>query len=139
MARSTTVCATLQLSTGPMDKVNRYRTELKRVLQAYADIVRLQPTPGVETLLAFDEVRDQYLWLQVGWIERRRNYGVTVHARIVDGKIRIEQDWTEGGIVGDLLRAGVPRDDLVLAFHEPVADQAPDILEAHDLSGATLA
>ena len=107
-----------------MDKIDAYRALIKRVLSAYAALVARQPTPGVETLLVFDETHDQYLWLQAGWVEDRRVYGVTVHARIVDGKIRIEQDWTEDGLAAELLQAGVPREDLVLAFHEPISDHA---------------
>lgn len=113
-----------------MDKVDTYRMEIKRLLQAYAAIVRGQPTPEVETLLAFDETHDQYLWLQAGWAEARRVYGVTVHVRIVDGKIRIEQDWTEDGITTDLLQAGIPPEDIVLAFHEPLPEAVPESLTA---------
>jgi len=113
-----------------MDKVDTYRTEIKRLLRAYAAVVAQQPVPGVETLLAFDDARDQYLWLQSGWADERRIYGVTVHVRIVDGKIRVEQDWTEEGIASDLLRAGTPREDLVLAFREPVGEHTPDLLVA---------
>lgn len=102
-----------------MDKVATYRALIKRILTSYATIVAQQPTPGVETLLAFDDERDQYLWLQVGWAQRRRVQGITVHARLCDGKIWIEQDWTENGIATDLYQAGVPRKDIVLAFHEP--------------------
>ncbi len=113
-----------------MDKIARYRSELQRVLTAYAEIVARRPTPGVETLLAFDEARDQYLWLQVGWTTERRVHGVTVHARIVDGKIRIEQDWTEDGIATDLLQAGIPADDIVLGFHEPLPAAVSESLAA---------
>ena len=113
-----------------MDKVNTYRVEIKRILSAYAALVARQPTPGVETLLVFDEARDQYLWLQCGWAAERRVYGVTVHVRIVDGKIRIEQDWTEESIASALLQAGVPRDDVVLAFREPVGEHIPGMLVA---------
>ena len=113
-----------------MDKVETYRMLIKRVLNTYADLVAGQPTPGVETLLAFDEVRDQYLWLQVGAAQNRRVYGVTVHARIVEGKIRIEQDWTEDGLATELLQVGVPREDIVLAFHEPTAHQRLDAVAA---------
>ena len=31
----------------------------------------------------------------------------------------IEEDWTEEGIATDLLEAGVPHEDIVLAFHPP--------------------
>ena len=68
---------------------------------------------------AFDESRDQNLWIQVGWVGQRRVQGITVHIRLVEGKIRIEQDWTEDGIATELQRAGVPVSDIVLAFHEP--------------------
>ena len=107
-----------------MDKIDAYRSKIKRVLSTYATLIAHQPTPGVETLLVFDEARDQYVWLQVGWLGDRRVYGVTVHVRIVDGRIRIEQDWTEDGVASDLLRAGVPREDIILVFHDLVADQA---------------
>jgi hypothetical protein len=40
-----------------------------------------------------------------------------VHIRLRDGKIRIEQDWTEEGIATDPVRAGVSREQIVLAFH----------------------
>ncbi len=113
-----------------MDKVDSYRAEIKRLLGVYASLVAQQPVPGVETLLAFDEARDQYLWLQCGWAAERRVYGVTVHVRIVDGKIRIEQDWTEEGIASDLLQAGVPRADIVLAFRESVGEHTPGMLVA---------
>jgi XisI protein len=44
---------------------------------------------------------------------------MTVYVRIRDRKFWIEEDWTEEGIANDLVQAGVPREDIVLAFHEP--------------------
>jgi hypothetical protein len=69
----------------------------------------------METLLSFDEQRDQYLWLQVGW-EPHRVHGITLHLRLKNDQIWIEQDWTENGITSHLLEAGVPKKDIVLAF-----------------------
>ena len=111
-----------------MDTVNTYRVEIKRILSAYAALVARQPKTGVETLLVEDEARDEYLWLQVGRADDHRVYDVTLHVHIVEGKIRIEQDWTEEGIASDLLQAGVPRRDIVLAFHEPVAEHTAEIV-----------
>jgi hypothetical protein len=113
-----------------MDKRAGYRASIERILTEYAAIVARQSTPGVETLLAFAEERDQYLWLQVGWPERGRLHGTTVHIRLRDEKIWIEQDWTEDGVATDLLRAGVPRDDIVLAFHEPELRPTPEAVMA---------
>jgi hypothetical protein len=45
--------------------------------------------------------------------------GMTVYVRIRDSEFWIEEDWTENGIATDLVLAGVPKEDIVLAFHEP--------------------
>ncbi len=113
-----------------MDKAAEHRTLIKRILTGYATTVAEQAPAEVESLLAFDEERDQYLWLQVGWEQQRRLHGVTVHVRLRDGKIWIEQDWTEEGIATDLLRAGVRREDLVLAFQEPELRTGSDVVIA---------
>jgi hypothetical protein len=39
--------------------------------------------------------------------------------RIKNEKIYIEEDWTEECIATELLREGVPKEDIVLAFHDP--------------------
>ena len=108
-----------------MDRVAEYRALIQRILAGYAALVEQQADGGAESLLAFDEERDQYLWLQVGWVASRRVYGVTVHARLLEGRISIEQDWTEDGLATDLLRAGVPASDIVLAFQDPAERTTP--------------
>jgi hypothetical protein len=40
-----------------------------------------------------------------------------------DSTFLIEQDWTERGITCQLLEAGVPKEDIVLAFHDPESRQ----------------
>ena len=44
---------------------------------------------------------------------------ISVYVRIKNEKIYIEEDWTEEGIATELLREGVPKEDIVLAFHDP--------------------
>jgi XisI protein len=111
-----------------MDNRSTYRELIKRILTEYANLTLSQPVPGTETLLAFDDEHDQYLWLRVGWLQQRRVQGITVHVRLINGKIQIEQDWTEDGIATELIRAGVPREDIVLAFHEPFLQQSAALL-----------
>ena len=60
-----------------------------------------------------------YIWMNLGWQNGDRVTGMTVYIRIRDNKFWIEEDWTEDGIATDLVRAGVPKEDIVLAFHEP--------------------
>jgi hypothetical protein len=89
-----------------------------------------RPTPGLDTVCAFDEERDQYLLLRVGWFQGRRVRGATLYVRLIDGKIHIEEDWTEDGIGNELLRAGVPREDIVLGFHAPEQQPATQLATA---------
>ena len=55
---------------------------------------------------------------------------MTVYVRIRDGKFWIEEDWTEEGIATELVRAGVPKEDIVLAFHDPKTRQYTDFAVA---------
>ena len=102
-----------------MDKITHYRNLIRNLLSRYADVVSRQTRPGMETVLLFDEERDQYLWMQTGWRDQQRVHGITLHIRLRGDKIWIEQDWTEDGLATELMRAGVPPEDIVLAFQEP--------------------
>ena len=102
-----------------MDKLTSYRTLIQRLLSEFAALVDRQPTPGVETLCVFDQERDQYLLLRTGWSQGRGARGVTLFLRLRDGKVCVEEDWTEDGIATDLVKAGVPNEEIVLAFHPP--------------------
>src|SRR3954452_10994755 len=121
-----------------MDKVATYRRLIREILSRWAHIVALKPTPGMETLLAFDDERGQYLWLQVGHERGRRVHAVTVHARLIGGKIHVEQDWTEDGIATALAQAGVPWEDMVFGFHEPaltnMASDPPPLSDGDELA-----
>jgi XisI protein len=102
-----------------MDKIVEYRILIKRVLTEYDQLSANPSTPSLETMLAFDEQRDQYLWFQVGWTEKERVRGITIYIRIKNDKIWVEEDWTEERIANAFLQAGVPKSDIVLAFHHP--------------------
>ncbi|MGB3614690.1 MAG: XisI protein [Elainellaceae cyanobacterium] len=102
-----------------MDKLERYQTAIKRVLTQYHDWVASAYQEPDESLLIFDDTHNQYIWMQVGWTGKRRNNGIQVHARIKNGKIWIEEDWTETGIATELVNLGISPKEIVLAFHHP--------------------
>lgn len=102
-----------------MDKTKRYRQFIKEALLKYADLINKRPRPGDEIEVVFDEERDHYMLVSSGWSGNKRIRGTTVYVRIRDGKFWIEEDWLEYGIATDLLEAGVPKEDIVLAFHAP--------------------
>jgi hypothetical protein len=105
-----------------MDKIARYRTTIQEVLTEYHQLnVKAQST--TESALVFDEVHDQYLLLLMGWHKDERIKSAMIHIRLKDGKIWIEEDWTEDGVATDLLQKGIAREEIVLAFHPPQVRQ----------------
>lgn len=102
-----------------MDKLTEYPKLIKRILAEYVELSNRHPNPDIETFLIVDEAKSHYIWMNLGWQNGERVTGMTVYVRIRDGKFWIEEDWTEDGIATNLVSAGVPREDIVLAFHEP--------------------
>ncbi len=102
-----------------MDKLIRYRQTIKNILTAYDERANRSSKKKYETCLIFDETHDHYLWMSVDWVKQKRINNTHVHIRIKNEKIYIEEDWTEEGIATELLREGVPKEDIVLAFYDP--------------------
>lgn len=102
-----------------IDKLSEYRNLIKQIMAEYIELANRQPKSGVESVFIADDERGHYLWIKPGWEGGRRIKHITVYVRLHEGKFWIEEDWTEDGIATDLVREGVPRQDIVLAFHDP--------------------
>jgi XisI protein len=113
-----------------MDKLTAYPALIKKILTEYIDLCNRTPQPGIETFLIVDESKSHYVWMNLGWQNGERLVGMTVYVRLCNGQFWIEEDWTEEGIAIDLIRAGVPKEDIVLAFHEPKLRQYTDFAVA---------
>jgi hypothetical protein len=100
-----------------MAKIDDYRQYVKNIITEYS---QYKPSYGdVELQIIFDEERDHYHLMTVGWNGEYRIRGSILHIDIKDGKIWLQHDGTEKGIAHDLLDLGVPKEDIVLAFHSP--------------------
>ncbi|NEO85919.1 MAG: XisI protein [Spirulina sp. SIO3F2] len=107
--------------------VEQYRKLIQQLLSQRAERPQIQlgwQEYEVQTL--FDTEHDHYQLLHVGWRETQRAFGCILHLDIKDGQIWIQHDGTEVGIANQLVDLGVPRDDIVLAFHEPEVRQYTD-------------
>lgn len=104
-----------------MEKIEKYRQIVQELLQEYSNIKA--SNEEVEAEVIFDEVRDRYQVVDVGWSNKRRVYGCILHLDIKNGKIWIQHDGTEAGIANELMQRGVPEEDIVLAFHSPFKRQ----------------
>jgi hypothetical protein len=103
-----------------VDKLTQYREAVKSTLLAWhAYVSRATPKNGTDAECVFDDERGNYMLVFVGWHDGKRKQSVYIFVRIKDGKVWIEEDWTDRGIADELVRAGVPKEDIVLAFQPP--------------------
>lgn len=102
-----------------MDRLVFYRRVIQSVLTDYHQSNLKEESQVVESHLVFDHERDHYLLLLMGWEGDRRLKSIMIHIRLNDGKVWIEEDWTEEGVATDLLAAGLSQDEIVLGFHPP--------------------
>jgi hypothetical protein len=113
-----------------MEKMTRYRQIIRRLLDAYAQADVQFPDREVEEVLVIDEERGHYQLMTLGWHDQKRVKWLTLYVRCKEGKIWIEHDATERGFANELIEAGVPAADIVLAFH------APELRELVELAAA---
>ena len=100
-----------------MDRVEMYRGYVQELLEHYAQ--RYPVCAGVEVQTLYDTERDHYQVLLLGWEGLHRVYECLLHVDIREGKVWIQEDRMEVGLACELMELGVPKDDIVLAFHAP--------------------
>ncbi|MCB9265013.1 MAG: XisI protein [Lewinellaceae bacterium] len=102
-----------------MGKVEKY----KKIVSGLVDEVgNLGAKPGaaVVTQIIKDEPNGHYLLFSNGWRSDERVYGCYLHIDVnADGKVWLQHDGTDLVIAQKLLDLGIPKTDIVLAFHAP--------------------
>jgi hypothetical protein len=105
-----------------MDTQLKYREIIKSVLRNHADDRTALPD-SYQSQVLFDEDRGQYLILDIGWSGDQYLHATPIHISLIDNKVWIQYDDTEEGVVGDLMVAGIPKEDIVLGFRHPKVRQ----------------
>jgi hypothetical protein len=96
-----------------MDTLARYQKIVRETIQEYAH----KPSHGeIEPELIVDKDGRHYELMQIGWDGDRRVHGAVLHIDIIGDKIWIQHDGTSPGVALDLVAAGVPKEDIILAF-----------------------
>lgn len=107
-----------------MDKLEKYREIVTKLVEEYASY---KPSHGeIEPGVIIDPKRDRYEVMHVGWDGPRRVHGSVIHLDIINGKIWIQYDGTNRPVAEELLNAGVPHEDIILAFHPAELRQYTD-------------
>jgi XisI protein len=107
-----------------MDPVSALGQAVERVLTVYTQIPYAHGELRCEAL--FDREHRRYALITLGWNAGKRVHFPLVHIDIVDGKVWIEKDNTEAGVAAELVAAGVPKSQIVLAFRSPEVRKETD-------------
>lgn len=100
-----------------MASIKNYKNNIQEVIKRYA---KERPLPqNVESQLIFDTERDHYQLVNVGWDNDRWIYGCVLHMDIKNDKVWIQYNGTEVEIADELVKAGIPVEDIVIGFHSP--------------------
>jgi hypothetical protein len=100
-----------------MERIDEYRRHIEEIINEHAQYKVSHGDIEIQTV--FDRENDHYLLMAVGWNGYDRIEGFSLHLDIKDGKIWIQWDGTEYGVANELVDRGVPKEDIVLAFHAP--------------------
>jgi hypothetical protein len=102
-------------------KMDTYRDAIEQVLSAYTAV--RYANGDITNEAVFDRQHDRFLVVSVGWQGSRRVQHCLLHIDIMNGKVWIQRDGTEDGIADELEAAGIPKSEIVLAFH-PAKDRS---------------
>ena len=100
-----------------MEKVKHYQQIIKKVIEDY--IATDKPRADEEVYLVADDVNMHYLLYHNAWRHDSRDYGCVLHVRLKNEKVYVEYDGTDVGFADISAEQGIPKKDIVLAFHAP--------------------
>lgn len=100
-----------------MARLEQYRDAIEAAIQEY-DGIKLA-YGDIDLGAVADRVHDHYEVMMMGWDNHERVHASIIHIDIINNKVWIQHDATEVGIANELVAGGVPKKDIVLAFHPP--------------------
>jgi hypothetical protein len=102
-------------------KTIKYRNILKEVLTEYAgdELKQVYKPDDMQIRLIMDTENNHFQVLYAGWQQSKQYFSVLFHFDIIDEKIWIQRNNSDYDIIEDIENKGVPKSDIVLAFHAP--------------------
>ena len=91
-----------------MDRTLKYAEILTQVLRERSQ-VKYPLNPGLKVVSSCDRDSGQFLLIRIGWNKDEWVHSILFHAQLINGKVIIEADMTEG-LKPLLLEAGIPEE-----------------------------
>ena len=103
-----------------MDKITSHNNIVQKLVEEIGSITN-PSFKGIETQVIIDNKKGHYILMSVGWHNRQWHYGSFVHIDVKpDGKVWIQHDGTDLSIAKELIKRGIPQQDIVLGFKSPI-------------------
>jgi hypothetical protein len=99
-----------------MERIDKYREIILKVFREHTEV----PSAYWDLIdeIIVDREAERYLWMIRGYQKHKRIHACIVRIDIINGKLWIQQDNTEG-VAPELERYGVPKEHIVLGFRAP--------------------
>ena len=107
-----------------MDKLAKYSQFVQDILGEYSQ--ENSAIEGLEYQAIFDTERGHYQVVKFGWEGRKYVHYCLIHVDIKPDKIWIQWNMTEIDIAGELVKMGVPKQEIVVGFHHPFMRKLSD-------------
>jgi hypothetical protein len=93
------------------------RAAIQKLIENYA--AEFQTDNDITQELIFDQERDRYLLLEVGWRGSERIHHCIFHLDIINGQIWVQVNQTDRLIAHELVEMGIDRQEIVLGLQRP--------------------
>lgn len=100
-----------------MDTIKKYQTAILDFLNTYAEDRYAKDPSGIGTQVIADKENHHYQLIRFGWSEEKHVHYTPLHFNIKDEKVWIHLNQTEEMVGDELIKRGVPKSSIVLAFH----------------------
>jgi len=109
-----------------MDKASRYEAMILEIITRIVG-VKYSNEPELRNELIADTKNHRYQVNMMGWDkEGNRVHRCLIHIDIIDGKIWVQENWTEIDPGRELVYKGVPPSDIVVGFLTPKMRELSD-------------
>ncbi|MEM8526389.1 MAG: XisI protein [Bacteroidota bacterium] len=106
-----------------MDRINELEKLLKTFLEEYTEEVYKDNDSEISTELIYDDERNHYQLMRIGWGKSHFHYSCLFHFQIKNDKIWVLNNNTEELIGDELVEKGIKKEEIVFAFHNPAVRQ----------------
>ncbi len=98
-------------------KNTHYQDLAERLIRDYAAADRV--ASPIETHLVIDPIQGHYQWWHIGWRGFDRIHRCIIHLEVRGSKIWLQENKTEYDPAADLVKMGVPNEDIILGLQPP--------------------